>query len=623
MYKLDIPAPPTPNFDSNSLASDSIFTFDDDLCGPINKPPHTTASSSYCFHCSSCPGHCTLYVELLLPLPSGLPNLSQPVIRLIYLEPGHANDPLKCSLFAVSLAESPKFTALSYVWGDDTIRRPIIINGHAVSIADNLYTALIHLRRPLAFTTLWADAICIDQSNLKERNYQVEQMPKIYSAANEVIAWLGEASENSDLAMKYIADHARHKKTMAKHHGNLAPNTEDALDHLWSRPYWNRVWVVQELASAYRRGHRCIFRCGTKSVSFDMLRGFLEDFLDHVLFAESDAVLCPRRLITLSTSSSYMPFLEILWVSAPLKSSNPQDRIYGIRGISPQFYQDTIKVDYDLDFHDLYSSVMAYHIEEEHSLDILCYFHQFSSDSYPSWLCDLSHHNSGISPSTYSCSAGLRAVANIVDGVLYAKGIRISLVEKAIGTYQIAGPKAPEQILPQVCSRPSRLEELEKLAFAVLKARYPDRGEQFWEGSFMNMVAGDRQHQAKGSPRSKCHLTCRQLWDARIACERGLVPDDDEILEVNRYFCFIFERLFGRCLFTTSDGNVGLGPPDIQKDDVVCILYGCNLCAILRDAGSYYSFVGPAYLDSAMSGDYIRHLKDTDIAQSERFFSIR
>lgn len=52
------------------------------------------------------------------------------------------------------------------------------------------------------------------------------------------------------------------------------------------------------------------------------------------------------------------------------------------------------------------------------------------------------------------------------------------------------------------------------------------------------------------------------------------------------------------------EGNVGLGPRDVQEEDVVCILYDCTLPVILRKDGRYYKFIGPAYIDGAMNGEF-------------------
>ena len=38
---------------------------------------------------------------------------------------------------------------------------------------------------------MFIDALCIDQSDIAERNHQVRQMGDVYRAAKAVVAWLG------------------------------------------------------------------------------------------------------------------------------------------------------------------------------------------------------------------------------------------------------------------------------------------------------------------------------------------------------------------------------------------------------------------------------------------------
>jgi hypothetical protein len=52
---------------------------------------------------------------------------------------------------------------------------------------------------------LWVDAICIDQSNIEERNHQVKLMDLIYKNAKIVFMWLGEEADGSDLAMEILS----------------------------------------------------------------------------------------------------------------------------------------------------------------------------------------------------------------------------------------------------------------------------------------------------------------------------------------------------------------------------------------------------------------------------------
>ena len=46
------------------------------------------------------------------------------------------------------------------------------------------------------------DAVCINQRDESEKAVQVRMMGSLYSRAEEVIVWLGPASDDSDYAMK-------------------------------------------------------------------------------------------------------------------------------------------------------------------------------------------------------------------------------------------------------------------------------------------------------------------------------------------------------------------------------------------------------------------------------------
>jgi hypothetical protein len=91
------------------------------------------------------------------------------------------------------------YICLSYVWGDLKDKTIIRINGRTFRIGKNLSSFLRHARRTLPSIYFWIDALCIDQSNTKERNEQVQQMGKIYTLAQTVLIWLGDDLEIEDL----------------------------------------------------------------------------------------------------------------------------------------------------------------------------------------------------------------------------------------------------------------------------------------------------------------------------------------------------------------------------------------------------------------------------------------
>jgi hypothetical protein len=63
--------------------------------------------------------------------------------------------------------------------------------------------------------------------------------------------------------------------------------------------------------------------------------------------------------------------------------------------------------------------------------------------------------------------------------------------------------------------------------------------------------------------------------------------------------------LLARKLITTKSGYLGLAPEQVQKDDLVAILFGCNFPVILRPSGQHYIYIGECYIDGIMNGELI------------------
>lgn len=91
---------------------------------------------------------------------------------------------------------------------------------------------------------LWADAICIDQNNIPERNQQVRIMRKIFSQADRVLSWLGPAADSSDLAFDFcnalekgLADEILHMQTNEQ-------STKESSDS-WTSPSVEEATMIQ------------------------------------------------------------------------------------------------------------------------------------------------------------------------------------------------------------------------------------------------------------------------------------------------------------------------------------------------------------------------------------------
>jgi hypothetical protein len=167
-------------------------------------------------------------------------------IRLLRLLPNEdKNAPVQCQLFDYPLQESGKrmhlYEALSYAWGDLDNPCSIYIGEHDLPVTKNLHAPLSQLRNFSLERIIWVDAICIDQKNTKEKEQQIQVMAKIYSQANRVLVWLGEAADNSDQALEEI-----------RAAGGKAANSlnskviQSAVLALLQRDWFQRIWVREQ-----------------------------------------------------------------------------------------------------------------------------------------------------------------------------------------------------------------------------------------------------------------------------------------------------------------------------------------------------------------------------------------
>jgi hypothetical protein len=107
-------------------------------------------------------------------------------IRLMKLEPRHGHLPVVISMITVDSVSALQYDAISYVWGDPDAATAIICDGRPMLITINLHWALLRVRKPDRSSVVWADAICINQRDVQERNHQVSMMGTIYSNARTV-----------------------------------------------------------------------------------------------------------------------------------------------------------------------------------------------------------------------------------------------------------------------------------------------------------------------------------------------------------------------------------------------------------------------------------------------------
>ncbi|KAK4118300.1 HET-domain-containing protein, partial [Parathielavia appendiculata] len=193
------------------------------------------------------------------------------------------------------------YVAMSYAWG----RPPqpmveILVNGNRMMVGKNLEAGFRRFRAMDYFRLggkLWADAVCINQRDLAEKQEQVPLMASIYRHAGNVIVWLGPEADDSDQVISLLESLGTTYR--AEYYELL--DAEDALDvedsalhtmaeklyHFFDRPYWRRVWIIQEICMG--RGGMPIV-CGQRVTQWRHIRdGLLRltsmlDILEHAMW---------------------------------------------------------------------------------------------------------------------------------------------------------------------------------------------------------------------------------------------------------------------------------------------------------------------------------------------------
>lgn len=69
--------------------------------------------------------------------------------------------------------------------------------------------------------------------------------------------------------------------------------------------------------------------------------------------------------------------------------------------------------------------------------------------------------------------------------------------------------------------------------------------------------------------------------------------------------------LYYAALVTSKAGYLGWGPPGMQKEDLVCVLYGCAMPVILRKVDDHhYIHIGSCWVLGLMNGEAIKRVEE-------------
>ena len=177
-------------------------------------------------------------------------------IRLLILHPASStNAPLHVTFQQGKLWELQNhYEAVSYTWGEPKLTFPVHVEDDSthVMVTENLDRALRRLRRRDRDRDLWADAVCINQSDNKEKETQIPLMLEIFSGAKKVLAWLdpGQDTTVEQRGMWNLDAGSRNQRVRSSFDiSDTWPLQSDIeeISHFLRLPWFNRLWIVQEV----------------------------------------------------------------------------------------------------------------------------------------------------------------------------------------------------------------------------------------------------------------------------------------------------------------------------------------------------------------------------------------
>ena len=611
-------------------------------------------------------------------------------IRVLELLPSdNPEATIQCKLHHTSINHCKySYTAISYVWGPKSLpKKSINCEGHHAYIPPSLHSALSRLRsgkRQSQF--LWADAICIEQgeSGGSEKARQVRMMDQIFTLAEEVVIDLGVLDEDM-LPILANLDHYQAipmdkwslitssasvtsaLDLLAKEDlPDISPNFWTLFQHFLQRPWFTRVWVIQEFALAraarfmigedFRGGdylETAIVRAALHMTwqyqgnrcrpTVDGQSSLLWDGL-YDTFIPVNAIQRMIQLKNRSKDKKYT-FCELISMSTVLfNATNIRDRAYALMGLaSDSEIKSRFAVSYEEDEGDTMLRVSRYLCRAGFSIFPLYHCIGVRRDDCRSWALNLEdkikddlsllvvasgktqppHFNTCGEQLPYSCSfSQVRSEGLLIRGCMYLDIIDTSM----------------EHSLPQSMSLTSQKPAaaysgwlIEAFDWMCSTAQHyglnREQQEKFFEHGWRTLIADivkDIENENFGEIRyrdwensSRCLKAWAKLWSIARNRHGSTNPQtahqilsEEELRYVNIYGDCL-EYAFGRRLGLSKERKLlCLIPADAKNGDHIVLVQGCQIPFVFRpgrdEHGEFFRIVGCVYVHGIMDGELVK-----------------
>jgi hypothetical protein len=494
---------------------------------------------------------------------------------------------------------------------------------------------------------MWIDALCINQTDLTERSEQVQLMDSIYHQATSVIIWLGAASQSSPAAFRLIREiHAIAEATPLEDLNKplLATDIKEkalperysadwtALDSIFWRAWFKRVWIIQEVAVA----KSAVVTCGADSTSWDTFAEVADFITRRQLYALRDVNVW--NILPLSgVRNSYRDNAEIslLTLLASFRQSlatNPIDKVYALLNLTSDV---NILPDYTLSTVDTFCRVCTTYLQR--SLDILSLNGDASwkqLKGLPSWVPDWS---STLRESSFLFNENRLAFhvgGNTFPKVMISEdgntmsvhGMLIDRVQ-VTGNVLILGDGAAFRLMQFRSTGAKLLERTHSVVFAVVLRsweriilglkRYPT-GEDIRTVLYKTLIANANlgaQTSSEQPDLERVYSLFRKQYAMPLGMRPEISMEQYDVEYTQLYSLAVMYAAYGRRVIVSQHGYVGLCPYSTRRNDCIVAFNGGKTAYILREThrnGTMnFTYVGEAYIHGFMDGEAFQDTSET------------
>ncbi|RYP16795.1 hypothetical protein DL765_004908 [Monosporascus sp. GIB2] len=215
-----------------------------------------------------------------------------------------------------------------------------------------------------------------DSRDPNEKGQQVQSMANIYAKASRVIVWLGETAAGSDQAIEDIRTAAIEPSSKS----SINVMSQQAILTLLQRQWFQRIWVLQEVAAA----RYVLIKCGPAEIDgYAFCLGLsalelsyktcpeLQPLIYTATYLIRDALFRPRRSTQSGRFSLHIrPLSELVDMYHTRKATEHHDKVYALLGMSSDDPSGAkLSVNYKISWGQLFQQLIHFILSKRVSVD--------------------------------------------------------------------------------------------------------------------------------------------------------------------------------------------------------------------------------------------------------------